>query len=406
MRILIRNTTVIDATGRDPLSRRDVIVSDGRIEAVRPSSRRGSADRTIDGGEATLLPGLTDAHVHFGIQAPSGPDLTGGRSLAEYVLDVRRTIEQALQEGFTTVRDAGGLDPVWAGLVERGKVRGPRILPSGSFITQTGGHADFRLTHEAVHRHPDVPGAYAAPEVVDGADAVRRAAREQLRRGATQVKLMVSGGVLSPTDPLDSIQFTVDEIRAAVEVARSWQTYVLVHAHTSPAMANALDAGVRSIEHGSLLDEGTARSIAGHKAFLVPTLLVTLRAQSLPLRDFERVKLDRIVEGSRESLRLAASVGVSLGSGSDITGTEQAGRAAELVEKARELGAMAAIVSATRTNAELFGLQDRIGTIEAGKDADLVLVRGNVLDQIEAITEPDAIALVIKNGEVVRELAA
>lgn len=133
---------------------------------------------------------------------------------------VRALIERTLHEGFTTVRDAGGLDPAWAPAVATGRIRGPRILPSGSFLTQTGGHGDFRAAHEADHGLASIPGLVANPEVVDGVDAVRRAAREQLRRGATQIKLFVSGGIISPTDPLESIQFAVEEIAAAVEVAR------------------------------------------------------------------------------------------------------------------------------------------------------------------------------------------
>jgi imidazolonepropionase-like amidohydrolase len=410
VRVVIRDTTVIDGTGREPLERHDVVIDAGRIESLRPTGSPIAADREVDGSGSSLLPGLTDAHVHFGIQG-HGADLADNGSLTEYVLAIRETVEQTLHEGFTTVRDAGGLDPVWGRLVAAGKVRGPRILPSGSFISQTGGHGDFRQAHEAAHGRPTLAGLYAASEIVDGPDAVRRAAREQLRRGATQVKLMVSGGVMSPTDPLDSIQFGIDEIRAAVEVARSWQTYVLVHAHTSPAIANALEAGVRSIEHGSILDERTARSIVNHDAFMVPTTLVLDPPKAWldrwpKMTPAEQAKFDQIAGASRTSLRLASDVGVRLGSGSDLIGSDQRGRAAEIIEKARELGPMAALVSATRTNAELFGLSDRIGTVEAGKDADLVLIRGSVLDRIDAVAEPEAIALVVQRGEIVRDAEA
>jgi imidazolonepropionase-like amidohydrolase len=408
MRLVIRNVTVIDGTGRDPLERQDVIVEDARIEDVRPSGAAVRADENIDGEGHSLLPGLTDAHVHFGVQG-SPPDLFGKAALTEYVLDVRDTIEQTLQEGFTTVRDAGGLEPIWARLVEERRVQGPRILPSGAFISQTGGHGDMRLSHEAAHEVISIPGLLAATEIVDGADAVRRAAREQLRRGATQIKLMVSGGVSSPVDPLESVQFTVEEIRAAVEVARSWGTYVLTHAHTSPAIANAIEAGVRSIEHASILDEATARAVKQAGAFIVPTLLVlnpppAWRDRMPPLSPAMAAKAEVVRGASRSSLGLAHSFGIPLGSGSDLTGTDQRGRAWELVEKARELGPMGAIVSATRTNAELFGLAERIGTIEPGKEADLVLFRGDALDRIEAVTEPDGLALVVKGGSIVRRL--
>ena len=398
-RVVVRGARVLDGTGRDPVGERDVIVEDGRLTAIQASGAPLRADIVVDAAGATLLPGLTDAHVHLGlVGAPPKPQ--GEGSLVDYALLVRALIERTLHEGFTTVRDAGGLDPAWARAVAAGRIRGPRILPSGSFLTQTGGHGDARAAHEAVHGLASIPGLVANPEVVDGADAVRRAAREQLRRGATQIKLFVSGGVMSPTDPLESIQFTVEEIAAAVEVARSWGTYVLVHAHTSPAMRNALAAGARSIEHASILDEETARQILAAGAFVVPTLLIVTRLP--PLGPAETAKATLVAGASRASVGLAHAHGIPLGSGSDLVGVDQAGRAGEIVEKAREIGPMAAIVSATRVNAELFGRADRIGTVEPGKDADLILVRGDPLERIETIAEPDGVPFVLQRGEVVR----
>ena len=399
-RLVVRGARVVDGTGRDPVGDRDVIVEDGRIAAIQASGAPLHADIVVDAAGATLLPGLTDAHVHLGLAgAPTKPQ--GEGTLVDYALLVQALIERALHEGFTTVRDAGGLDPAWARAVAAGRIRGPRILPSGSFITQTGGHGDMRAAHEAAHGFVSIPGLVANPEVVDGVDAVRRAAREQLRRGATQIKLFVSGGVMSPTDPLESIQFTVEEIAAAVQVARSWGTYVLVHAHTSPAMRNAIAAGARSIEHASILDEETVGRIRAAGAFVVPTLLVITRLP--PLGPAETAKAALVANASRASLGLAHATGIPLGSGSDLTGAEQVGRAGEIVEKAREIGPMAALVSATRVNAELFGLADRIGTVEAGKDADLILVRGDPLERIETIAEPDGILLVMQRGAIVRD---
>ncbi len=276
------------------------------------------------------------------------------------------------------------------------------------FITQTGGHGDYRMAHEAVHRFPSIPGLVANPEVVDGPDAVRRAVREQLRRGATQIKLMVSGGVMSPTDPLESIQFTVEEIAAAVDVARSWGTYVLVHAHTSPGMRNAVAAGARSIEHASLLDEETAAAIRASGAFIVPTLLVSDPPEGHPHRmrvlpPEQAVKSELVRGAAKVSVGLAHATGIPLGSGSDLVGPDQAGRAWEIVVKARAIGPMEAILSATSVNARLLRLEDRIGTIEPGKDADLVLVRGDILDRIEMIAARDGVTLVMQRGAIVRD---
>jgi imidazolonepropionase-like amidohydrolase len=324
------------------------------------------------------------------------------------VLRIKGIIELALNEGFTTIRDAGGLEPAYARSVELGEIHGPRILPSGSVISQTGGHGDMRESFESAHHGATIPGLVAVAEIVDGVDEMRRAAREQLRRGATQIKLFASGGVLSPTDPFDSIQFSRDEIAAAVDVAKNWNTYVLAHCHTSPAINNALDGGVRSIEHGSLMDAATAERIARTGAFVVPTLMVLEQIAALPedagLTAAQRDKLRAVAGEVANSIRTMRDAGVKIGSGSDIVGLTQDSRAREIVLKGRILGAHAAILSATRVNAQLFGLEDRIGTVEVGKDADLILVDGQPLDDVEVLADATRIRLVMRRGEVVKDL--
>jgi imidazolonepropionase-like amidohydrolase len=401
--LVLNDVTLIDGTGRDPQPRTAVRIVDGRIAAVGAagSIRSEGDERAVDCGGKTLLPGLTDAHVHFGLT--DDEEHPQPESYVSYVLKVVENIRIALDEGFTTVRDAGGLDPAYALAVASGQIPGPRILPSGSFITQTGGHGDQRPRWDDTPQ-VSIPGLIANSEICDGPDAVRRAARLQLRRGATQVKLMASGGVMSPTDPIDSLQLTVEEMRAAVEEASSFGTYVLAHCHTAGAVNRALDAGVRSIEHGSILDEATAARMAGAGAFLVPTLVIIeilRRAGATP--DFARAKLERVHGAMRESVQLAHAAGVALASGSDLLGPRQRRRASEIVEKARQLGPMGAIVSATRTNAALFCMEDRIGTVEPGKDADLVLVAGDPLADIGLLVDAANIRLVLKRGDVVKE---
>jgi len=247
----------------------------------------------------------------------------------------------------------------------------------------------------------------ARTEIVDGPDAVRRAAREQLRRGATQIKLLASGGIVSPTDPFDSIQFSAAEIAAAVDVARSWHTYVLAHCHTSPAIDVAIEAGVRSIEHGSRLEPATARRMAELGIFMVPTLQTLDMLAGHPERwslPPDKVALLRSVrDQASESVKLAHSSGVALGSGSDVVGPWQGRRGEEVVLKAALIGAHEAIVSATRTNAELFGLADRIGTVETGKDADLILVEGEPLDDVGLVADPACVPVVIKAGAIAKD---
>jgi imidazolonepropionase-like amidohydrolase len=405
--LVIRDVSVLDCTGREPSGRHDVVVREGRIAGIEPAGREQHAgSAVVDGAGCTLLPGLTDAHVHFAIIGPHGDH--GDEPLINHVLKVASFIEGALDEGFTTVRDAGGLEPAWAKAVASGLIHGPRILPSGSYLSQTGGHGDARLAHEAVHRHgPSIPGLIARGEIVDGPDAVRRAAREQLRRGATQIKIFASGGVVSPTDPYDSLQLSREEIEAAVEVARGWHTYVLAHCHTSAAIDVAVEAGVRSIEHGSLLEPDTAARMAENGVFMVPTLQTVIMIRDDPDRfglTPEKVAAIRaIAERSFESIRVADAAGVAIGSGSDVVGPWQGRRGEEIVLKAPILGVHRAIISATRTNAELFNLADRIGSVELGKEADLILLRGEPLDDVELFRDPANVRVVLQRGAVVKD---
>lgn len=406
--ILLHNATLIDGTGADPKPNMAVVVENGvirRMGTVRSVARPRGA-QTIDLDGMTLMPGLTDAHVHFGALGISSPRTRKpDDNLVSYVLDVKENIEIALQEGFTTVRDAGGLDPAFALAVEKGTINGPRILPSGSFLTQTGGHADFRNRYDD-ELPRSIPGILAAPEICDGADAVRAAARRQLRLGATQVKLMGSGGVVSPNDPLEGTQFTVEEMRAAVEEAHAVGTYALAHCHTSPAINNALSAGVRSIEHGSILDEATANRMVREKAFMVATLhiveLLAANAEAHGLSHYSLMKLEKVRSQMPVSAKLAARSGVSVGSGSDFLGTKQSQRGLELVSKAKALGAMAAIVSATSTNARLFNMADRIGMVKDGMQADLIAVAGDPLNKIALLADGANVRLIVKAGVVVK----
>jgi imidazolonepropionase-like amidohydrolase len=405
--LLIHDVSVLDCTGAEPRSAMDVLVRDGRIEWIRAvgATPRISGAEVIDGAGCTVMPGLTDAHVHFAIIGQDGTH--GDFSWIEHVHAVSAVISAALDDGFTTVRDAGGLEPTWARMVERGVIRGPRILPSGSFISQTGGHGDFREAHEAIHGGPSIPGLVAMNEIVDGVDAVRRAAREQLRRGATQIKLFASGGLASPTDPLESLQFSVEEIAAAVEVARDWGTYVLTHSHTSPAIERSIDAGVRSVEHGTFLERATAERMKTTQTYMVPTLQVIDELAAQPDRwgmtAEKQASVERVYSAMGASVQLAADVGVAVASGSDVIGPDQGNRGREIVLKAGLIGAYPAVISATRTNAELFNLEDRIGTVEEGKDADLILVDGQPLDDITLLAAADRIPVVIKGGVVVKD---
>jgi imidazolonepropionase-like amidohydrolase len=405
--LIIHNATLIDGTSADARGGVAVEVADGRIARVSSavdSSARSEA-RVIDAGGCFLLPGLTDAHVHFALTEPNGAP---AQPWAEWAAKVTAFIGDTLDQGFTTVRDAGALDPAWARVIERGLVRGPRLLPSGAFISQTGGHGDWRAGHQVEHAMIGIAGLFSGYELCDGPDAVRRVAREQLRRGATQIKVMASGGVASPSDPIDATQFTLDELRAAVEEAETRGTYVLAHAYHPKSITRCLDAGVRSIEHGNLLDEETAARMAEAGAFLVPTLItydvLAEAGSALGFSSYQVEKLHQVWKAGEEAVRIAAAAGVKIGSGSDLLGSPMNMKARELVIKARILSPMEAIVSATRTNAELFGLEDEIGTVEEGKRADLVLFDRDPLADAGVLADAGRVRLVVKGGEVVKDM--
>ena len=404
--LLLHNATLIDGTGADPRAGVSVLIEGGRIARIASASAlKADGDATvIDCASRFLLPGLTDAHVHFGATEPDG---RATRPLAAYALKVAAFIEETLDQGFTTVRDAGGLDPAWAQVVAKGILRGPRILPSGAFLSQTGGHGDWRAPHQDTIES-GIGGLVAGFVICDGAAEVRKAARDQLRRGATQIKVMASGGAASPTDPIDATQFTVEELRAAVDEARVRDTYVLAHAYHPRSIANCLEAGVRSIEHGNLLDEATAQRMAKEGAFLVPTLVtyevLSERGEQLGMAKSSVEKIRYVGASGEDSLRIAMAAGVRIGSGSDLLGEPMREKARELVLQARVMGTMGAIVAATKTNAELFGMADRIGTIEEGKQADVIIVDGDPLADMGVLTDAARVRVVVKEGEVVKDL--
>jgi imidazolonepropionase-like amidohydrolase len=322
-----------------------------------------------------------------------------------YAFTVARMIEACLMSGFTTVRDAGGTDWSFKHAIARGLLRGPRLLIANSFLSQTGGHGDWRHRHDRAAPACSHP-LMAPPCICDGVDQVRRGAREQLRTGADWIKIMAGGGAVSPTDALDVPQFTVEELAAAVYEARVVRKKVMAHVYVPEGIKNCVTAGIASIEHGNFLDEESAALMRQHGVVLVPTLAAYEvyarygRDQGASEETLQQIELARGV--GPESLRIAMAAGVTIASGSDVYGQNAGYMAMELELKAHLMGNMASIMAATKTNATLLGLADQLGTLEPGKLADIIVVNGNPVQDITVLRDPANITLVMQAGHIVK----
>jgi imidazolonepropionase-like amidohydrolase len=396
---------LIDCTGAEPREGAAVVVEDDRIVDVLPGGRVGPLRgpvTTVDLAGATLMPGLTDAHVHICAVTENVLDQHRVYPPSYIAARAMRRAEECLMQGFTTVRDAGGADYGFRLALEEGHFPGPRLLVSGHYLSQTGGHGDARRRAEWTDPIRCCVGMIGA--IADGEAEVRRAVREQLRRGADQIKIMASGGAMSPADELDTTQFTVAEMRAAVEEARAASTYVLAHAYSDSAVRHAIEAGVRSIEHGNLIGEAAATAIKDAGAFLVPTMVtyeaIWREGKRYGIGEHQIQKINLAREQSVQGLTYAVRAGCKIGSGSDLLGDMMSQRTVELELKGQVMAPMAVLRSATAVNAELFRMQDRIGTVEPGKYADLIVVAGNPLENLRIFQDPDRITLIMKAGRL------
>jgi imidazolonepropionase-like amidohydrolase len=397
----------------------DVVVRGATIESVGPAGEpvpAGPDVRVIDGGGRVLMPGLIDAHWHTTFVAVSaGVALTADPGYLH--LMAGREAQRTLLRGFTSVRDAGGPSFALKRAIDEGAIAGPRIYPSGAFITQTAGHGDFRMRHEVPRAcgtlsHGEVTGAST---IADGVDQVLRAAREQLLLGASQLKVMAGGGIASPYDPIDVTQYTEAELRAAVEAAEDWGTYVMVHAYTPRAISRSIRAGVRCIEHGHLADDPTAQLMAETETWWsLQPFLDDEDAYVIP-DPAGRAKQLQVTAGTDRSYVLARKHGVKVAWGSDILfdASLAARQGRQLAKMTRWYTPAEVLVSATSGNAELLALcgprnpyPGRLGVVEPGALADLLLVDGDPIANIDLLADPDRSLLVImKDGRIHKDSA-
>jgi imidazolonepropionase-like amidohydrolase len=402
--LLIRAGRIFDGDALRPEHGLLISVRDGRIVSIRAAENWDSGGvpvETIDASGLTVLPGLIDAHFHpvsstFDIGAidRAPPSLRA--------LDARQHLEAALRRGFTTVRDAGGADIGLVRATEQGLIRGPRLLVAGKAISQTGGHGDMRPADLAPVCNCGYRGALSV--VVDGPDQMRAAARDQLRQGANHIKIFVSGGVLSPTDPIWMNQFTDAEIQVAVEEAATRNTYVMAHAHTAYAVRRCVRNGVRSIEHGTFMDRQSADEVAAAGAFVVPTISIvdSIRQGPIALPPAALEKLAANSDKSAASVEHCVSAGVKLGFGTDLFGALRDRQADEFTARGRIQKPIDVLRSATRVNAELLNLTGQIGELSPGACADLIAVEGNPLSDLKIMADPERfLKLVIRDGKVI-----
>jgi imidazolonepropionase-like amidohydrolase len=318
-----------------------------------------------------------------------------------------RFLAASIDRGFTTLRDVGGADIGLALAIKEGLLGTvPRLIYGGRFISQTGGHGDFRPGDHAFETGSVCGCSYHGDQlavIADGADAVRQAVREELRRGASHIKIMASGGVASPTDPIDRCQYSDEEIRAAVEEADRAGHYVAAHCHPKEAVRRAAELGVRSIEHATMIDEATAGFVAEKGAFTVPTMAIMVglleEGQSLGLPAASLEKLKRFGDGAFLTLEIMKRAGVRMGLGTDLLGSLHVRQSTEFTLRARVLPAIDVLRSACAVNAELIGQAGKLGCIREGAMADILVVDGNPLEDISVLgSGGDRLSVIMKNG--------
>jgi imidazolonepropionase-like amidohydrolase len=385
--VVFENARVFDGVNPRLSDPCQVRVEGNQITAISPDKGGMEATERIDCSGKTLMPGLIDNHVHIYIESlnlsPPEPPVT---YRAQYA---HKFLRHILSCGFTTVRDVAGGDHGMAMALRDGFVVGPRFFYGGLCLTQTGGHADLRPRSQPT----DYLSCGAERNVLaihaDGVDECIKAAREELRKGASHIKIMGSGGVMSPNDPLERCQYSEAEIRAIVEECARQGSYVCAHCHPTEAIYRCVEYGVRSIEHGTLIDEKTAAFVADKGAFIVPTISVLFALMedgvAMGMPEVSRQKLQRVHDGALKGLQIMKRAGVKMGFGTDLLGPQHTRQGTEFLLRSQVLSSFDILHSATALNAEILQMGGKLGVVKAGAFADLLVVDGDPLTNIELL---------------------
>jgi imidazolonepropionase-like amidohydrolase len=401
--ILFKNAKLLDPRSDALEGGVSVLVEGDTVREVSLRAIKAPKAAVIDCKGRTLMPGLIDCHVHVML---SEVNIRYLEAIPLTMMTVRAAalMRAMIDRGFTTVRDTGGADWGVRDSVAQGLVPGPRMFVAGRALGPTGGHSDAR-------RRTDVHSGACkccnamnfCMEIVDGADAVRAAVREQLRQGVDQIKIMVSGGVASPYDPLDSRQFTLDEIGAAVEEASAFGRYTQAHAYTPEAITRAVSQGVRTIEHGNLIDEQSAKLMKEKGAYLVANLVAYYamkeRAKEFGMTSEMLAKNELVIDGGLKSLEICKRAGIKVGYGSDLLGALQVDQSREFLLRREVLSPIEIIRQATLVGAEIVRMPGKLGVVAPGAYADILVVDGDPLRKLELLTgQGEHLSVIMKAG--------
>jgi imidazolonepropionase-like amidohydrolase len=409
--LLLRNARIFDGKSADCAEGMSVLVADGLIREVSAQPIKAPDARVIDVGGRTLMPGLIDAHVHAFASdvVVQKVEALGEAYRAAHAV---RMLRHALSCGFTTVRDVGGGNYSLYRALADGLIEGPRYLYSGKILSMTGGHGDIRTIDErpryqALCACGDAPIFNAFAVLADGVDAVLRATREELRQGAHCIKIMGSGGVASPTDPIWMNQYREDEIRAIVNECAERRTYVAAHCHPASAVRRSVEFGVRSIEHGTLIDDDTARFVAGRGAFITPTIAIIFalvelgRKLGFPPQSQEKAEFAyRSAISGLDAMRRA---GVQVCYGTDLLGSTYTMQCREFTLRSEVFTPLELLRQATSVPAEMMMMDGQIGCVAPGANADLLVVDGDPLRDIGLLAaNGEHLRAIVRGGVVVK----
>lgn len=404
--LIISNCSIVDGQAAERREGHHVLIRNGLIEEVSDKPISSSQGREIDLRGETLMPGLIDCHVHV---VASEVNLDKNAMLPNSLAAIRavQIMRGMLMRGFTTVRDAGGGDFGLQQAVEDGTVLGPRLVICGKGFSQTGGHSDFRGRFDTRPTGWLAGKLGALGRVCDGVEALRSAIREEIKGGGQFVKLMTNGGVASPTDPVNFFGFSQAEIRMAVEEAEMAQTYVAGHLYTAASIKRAVECGVRSVEHASIVDAEAAQVIAKHGAVAVPTLIIfeglKQEGAELGLPAASVAKIDDVRLSGKRSLEILRSAGVVMGYGTDLLGPLHRLQSEEFLLRGEVLPSHDVIRSATLDAARVLRMEGKIGCISPGAFADVIAVNGNPLKDLSLLTNQGRhMPIIVKAGEVIK----